>query len=157
MKRISSATARFWLICAVCVFAIGTVGCCDCGENCCDCENCGGGESGVIQAADQWLVIHDKVNTEGTPWANCVPPSADDNVAYLPNCLDVEMGDTVGIANYSQTDITVKHFSSLDAPNPVSIPSRQAMIFTVIVEGDRVGLEIESDVGHGGPAMIVRP
>ena len=110
-----------------------------------------------IEKADHWLVIHDKLTTSGTPWTDCVSTSTTDDIAFLPNCLDVKKGDTVGIANYSNEDLIVKHASSLDAPNPISIPSRQTMVFTVIVEDDQVLLEIVGDASHGGPGMIVEP
>ncbi len=157
MKRISLAKARFWLICAVCVFAIGTLGCCDCGENCCNCENCGTGEELV---ADHWLVIHDKVDVQGDPWNACVSTPADDNIAYLPECLDVQIGETVGFANYSNTDVTINHFQILDAPtNPFDLASGEKVVFKVKVQGMRQLFFIQSasPFDHGGPGMIVRP
>jgi hypothetical protein len=151
MSRRFSMNSRIWVVCVACVFAVGIYGCCNG-------DNGGDSEGGIdIGAADHWLVIHDKVGPSNTPWDICAPPSENDDVGFLPNCLDIEKGDTVGIANYSATDVTVNHYNSLDAPSPVAIPAGEARIFTVTAEGKRLLWDIDSDANHGGPAMIIRP
>ena len=156
MIRSMNSVTRFWLCCVACVIAIGGLGCCN-GDNG---GNGGGGGGGGIEVADHWLVIHNKVGIEGDPWNACKSVPVDDNIAYLPSCLDVEMGDTVGFANYSDTAVTINHFQVLDAPtNPFSLPSGDKVIFKVKVQGQRQLFDIQSSspFDHGGPEMIVRP
>lgn len=111
--------------------------------------------------ADHWVVIHDKVvavpSAGGGGWTGCAPPLQGDKVAFLPGCLDVKKGQTIGFVNYSETDVTITHFKTLDAPNPFSLAAGDEKVFKVADEGKRVQLEIESTINHGGPNMIVRP
>ena len=158
MRRMSGSKTRLLILCAVCIVAIGTLGCCDCGDNCCDCENCGSGSELV---ADHWLVIHNKVKPEVDPttgdWLGCYSAPTSDDIAFLPGCLDVNKGETLGIANYSDEDVTVNHFSTLNTTNPISIASGEKLVFTVAVESQQLTLDIVGDISHGGPGMVIRP
>jgi hypothetical protein len=111
--------------------------------------------------ADHWVVIHDKVAAVlpvgGGNWTGCAPPLLGGKVAFLPGCLDVKKGQTIGFVNYSDTDVTITHFKTLDAPNPFSLAAGDEKVFKVAAEGKRVQLEISNTDGHGGPNMIVRP
>lgn len=111
--------------------------------------------------ADHWVVIHDKVApvvpAGGGDWTGCAPPPPGEKVAFLPGCLDVAKGQTIGFVNYSKIDVTITHFQTLDAPNPFSLAPGEEKVFTVVVEGERVQLDIKSTISHGGPTMIVRP
>ncbi|HSN57582.1 MAG TPA: hypothetical protein VLT32_23130 [Candidatus Sulfomarinibacteraceae bacterium] len=111
--------------------------------------------------ADHWVVIHDKVApvvpASGGDWTGCAPPPPGEKVAFLPGCLDVSKGETIGFVNYSKTAVTITHFDTLAAPNPFSLASGEEKVFTVSDEGKRVQLEIKSTIDHGGPNMIVRP
>jgi hypothetical protein len=156
MERSYFLRVRFWLFCAVVLIAVVGVGCCDC--------DCGGdGGNGGSSQADHWLVIHDKVQTvsaDGGPWSACIPELDDDNLDYLPKCMDVDKGETIGFANYSDTDVEIRHFNSLDAPSdPFILVKGDSTVFTVTVEGQRPQFEIKSDssMDHGGPEMIIRP
>lgn len=110
--------------------------------------------------ADHWVVIHDRVDvvaTEGGDWTGCAPPPPGEKVTFLPGCLDVTKGQTIGFVNYTKTDMTITHFQTLDAPNPFILAAGKEKVFTVSAEGDQVQLDIKSTKSHGGPNMIVRP
>ncbi|HSL16420.1 MAG TPA: hypothetical protein VLB51_00775 [Methylomirabilota bacterium] len=105
--------------------------------------------------ADHWIVIHDKA-AKGT----CKPPMENDDVAYLPECLTVKNGETVGFANFTDKDLTIVHFSALDAPNPFTLKAKERAVHKVIARDKLVQLTIEETepaLDHGGPDMIVQP
>ena len=135
MKRTTHSRTRFSLACAILIVAVVGLTSCD-GE------------------ADHWLVIHDRADeAEGSPWTACAPPPVGEKVAFLPGCLDVEKGDKMGFVNYSETDVEIRHFGSLDASNdPFQLPSGGEKIFKITVEGRRVQFQVLSTEGdHGGP------
>ena len=148
MKRTTHSRIRSALTCAVLVVAAAGLTGCPCT---------------TIDDAKNWVVIHDGVvadsDSPGGEWTACVPaPGPGGNVAFLPGCLDVDKNDKIGFVNYSKTDVTIRHFGSLDAPNdPLELPKGSEKIFTVTVEGQRLPLEIVSVGSHGGPEIIIRP
>lgn len=117
----------------------------------------------AVPDADHWLVIHDKVEpvtNEQGDWIGCASEPKEDNVAYLPECLHVKQGDSIGFVNYSKTDVTIKHFLTIEAPNPFSLGSGETKTFPVIVSNKNVLVDIKSEnetFDHGGPEMIVQP
>ena len=179
MKQVSDQMAKLALVSVVAlVIALG-LGCCECDDddsasienvqtienvvtikNVENIENLGGPISGK---ADAWLVLHDKnkvtVDADGNI-VGCELESALETVAYLPECLHVEEGETLGFINFSGTDVIINHDSTLNAPNPFSLASGEEALFQVSVRDRAVDLEITSDAGpgdHGGPDMIVAP
>ena len=142
MKRTTHSRTRLALACAILIVAVVGLTSCD-GE------------------ADHWLVIHDRASAvphTGGDWTACDPPPPGDKVAFLPGCLDVDKNDKIGFVNYSNTDVEIRHFGTLDASNdPFQLPKGSEKIFKVTVEGQRVLFDIKSTISHGGPEMIIRP
>lgn len=158
MKRISLAKARFWLICAVCVFAIGTLGCCDCGENCCNCEN-SGSESGdgplEIAEIDHIYAISTTCIKDCSASARIVDPDG---------TFEVARGDVVLFVNFTDDVrlVTLKYSSTLS--ETFTMPMNSTRRVTIIQDVAEPGPEIyvvHQVVGgpppHGGPGMRVRP
>jgi hypothetical protein len=134
MEAKTRSVARF--LAAVAILAIATLGLAGC-------------------KADHWIVIHDKA-VKGT----CKPPMENDDIAYLPECLTVKNGETVGFANFTKKDLAIVHFSALDAPNPFTLKAGERAVHKVIAPAKLVQLEIkeiEPGLDHGGPDMIVQP
>jgi len=122
----------------------------------------------IISRADHWLVIHDNVkeleNDDGDliGCESAANPDEEDQseVTFLPDCLHTKQGEKVGFANFSKCDVTIRHFLTLDAPNPIQLAAGEsgeyevsesdtAVLFEIVCNG------ITSD--HGGPDMIVEP
>lgn len=111
--------------------------------------------TGCDGEADHWIVIHDKTAKD-----TCKPPMEHDDVAYLPECLTVKNGETVGFFNGTEKDLSITHFSALDAPNPFTLKARDEAVYKVIARDTLVQLEIKETgpgLDHGGPDMIVQP
>ncbi len=117
----------------------------------------------TIMKADHWLVIHDNVgreeDDEGLP-IGCKPIDGECGVAFMPHCLHAKEGETIGFFNYSKSAVTIKHFLTLNAPNPFELAAGEKAVFKVNVSDRSVLFEIASGgvtADHGGPDMIVEP
>lgn len=110
-----------------------------------------------IGEAKHWVVLHEKASPSGEPWEICAPAVPGDVIAYLPKCLKVKEGDTIGFINYSKKDATISHGNSLNGPEPFTLASKEEKIFVVVVSDTQKLLDIKSTMSHGGPGMIVEP
>ncbi|MCU0304048.1 MAG: hypothetical protein MUC56_08335 [Thermoanaerobaculales bacterium] len=112
--------------------------------------------TGCDGEADHWIVIHDKAAYDGASRV-CKPPMPSDDVAFLPTCLSVKNGETVGFYNFTEKDFTITHFGALNAPDPFTLKAGNEAVYKVIARDKLVQFDIKSTVDHGGPDMIVQP
>ena len=113
-----------------------------------------------IEKADHWIAIHDAlVYVAGSDEnsASCGPPPIGQEVAWLPGCLHVKKGETIGFYNFHKNKITVEHFSSLNAPASFDVDPNSYEVFEVVLQGTLINFNFESTSDHGGPKMIIDP
>ena len=156
-SKVAVGTRLAVMMALVVAFMVGLTSCChDCPEcpECPECPDC-------LPEADHWIAIHEAkqfFGPDGTDPATCGDPSTGETVAWLPACLTVNKGDTVGFYNFHGDTMTVEHFNSLNAPDATfDVAPNSYEIFEVVVEGTLVNFNFKSASDHGGPKMIVKP
>jgi hypothetical protein len=121
-------------------------------------------ESQGSVSADEWVVIHanrvEDSSTPGGPVDLCTSPAGKE-IAWLPACLKIKAGDTIGFANYYRDDeggkpVTVELEPVYFGVAEIVLGYTESAVLEVIETPTQAfNINIVLGIsGHGGPVMI---